>query len=212
MTNVCRKARRSLAKATAAPMMHARISLSTLTGTLGILLGFSGLINDTHAYMVKHSHHHHPIQCAFLPEDTSTPMPMLSISHGEEDCQPKQQQQLSRIGSSSTRRRLLLLDTMPNIAAALSLVTITGISSFPLAAVAAEDSTESSSLFVQRGDGFAYRFVPPAEMEAGAKPVKTHMFEINWKSPTNSKYTFGVTVDPVRIQNLKEVSYSWLVS
>lgn len=56
------------------------------------------------------------------------------------------------------------------------------------------------------GNGFAFRFVPPPGMEPGAKPVKTHLYEINWKSETTPRYTFGVTVDPVRIQSLKEVS------
>lgn len=62
---------------------------------------------------------------------------------------------------------------------------------------------------VTRGNGFAYRFVPPPEMEPGAKPVKTHLFEMNWKSPSTPKYTFGITIDPVRISSLKEVRTSW---
>lgn len=188
MTSESKKAR-SLAYANVRPMFFARVSLSTLTGTLG-MLGFSLLIKDTHAYHLVKQPHHPKQQSTFLHEDT--PVPMLSIAHKEDD-EPK----LPRICRMSRRR---LLDSLP--IAALSIAGIE-ISSFPVAAMAAEDDTES---FLQRGDGFAYRFVPPAEMEAGAKPVKTHLFEVNWKSPTNSKYTFGVTVDPVRIQNLKEVS------
>ena len=75
-----------------------------------------------------------------------------------------------------------------------------------------DDTTGSDNSFVQRGNGFAYRFVPPPEMEPGAKPVKTHLFEINWKSTTTPKYTFGITIDPVRINSLKEVSVTNSVS
>lgn len=69
----------------------------------------------------------------------------------------------------------------------------------------ATDSDKNDDENVTRGNGFAFRFVPPPEMEPGAKPVKTHLYEINWKSKTTPKYTFGITIDPVRIQTLKEV-------
>ena len=61
------------------------------------------------------------------------------------------------------------------------------------------------------GNGFAFKFVPPGGMEPGEKPVKTHLYEKNWKSSNLPKYTFGVTVDPVRIQSLQEVSFPILV-
>ena len=79
-------------------------------------------------------------------------------------------------------------------------------SSFFLGSIAfAANANADDDEFVTRGNRFAYRFVPPEEMEQGTKPVKTHLFEINWKSKTTPKYTFGITIDPVRIQNLKEV-------
>lgn len=91
--------------------------------------------------------------------------------------------------SSVSRRKAL------DITAALATGTILATTTPALA---------DDDQYVQQGNGFSFRFVPPAEFEPGAKPVKTHLFEINWKSPTVSRYQFGVTVDPVRIQNLKE--------
>ena len=66
-------------------------------------------------------------------------------------------------------------------------------------------AADEDDQYVQRGNGFAYKFVYPSDFEPGAKPVKTHLFEINWKSINTPKYTFGITIDPVRISSLKEV-------
>jgi len=96
-------------------------------------------------------------------------------------------------GSTSlSRRETLGLAVSAAAAASVSLIS-------PQIARADDDTS------IQRGNGFAYRFVPPPEMEPGSKPVKTHLFEINWKSSTTPKYTFGITIDPVRINTLKEV-------
>lgn len=126
-----------------------------------------------------------PSQQSTYPREISTLQPFLfSRNHGQAEQEIAQE---NNPGSLVSRRRVL------GITAAFATTQL-------LKALAAEDDGS----FIQRGNGFAFRFVPPPEMEAGAKPVKTHLFEINWKSQTTSKYTFGVTVDPVRIQNLKE--------
>ena len=85
---------------------------------------------------------------------------------------------------------------------AASLMAATATWSRPSRVWAAEESDDP---YVERGNGFAYRFVYPPDFEPGAKPVKTHLFEINWKSTNTPKYTFGITIDPVRINSLKEV-------
>jgi hypothetical protein len=52
---------------------------------------------------------------------------------------------------------------------------------------------------------FGYTFVPPSNFEMGNKPLKTHLDEINFNSVATKGYQFGITVDPVRINTLKEV-------
>jgi hypothetical protein len=42
-------------------------------------------------------------------------------------------------------------------------------------------------------------------MKEGAKPVKTHLDEINFNSESFARYQYGVTVDPVRISSIQEV-------
>jgi len=87
---------------------------------------------------------------------------------------------------------------------ALGVAAAVAVSTPILPAVAADQEDDQ---YVQKGNGFAYRFVYPPDFEPGGKPLKTHLFEINWKSTNLPKYTFGVTIDPVRISSLKEVSF-----
>jgi hypothetical protein len=51
-----------------------------------------------------------------------------------------------------------------------------------------------------------YAFQPPPNFEATQKPVKTHLQEVNYVSPDIKGYQYGITVDPVRINSLREVS------
>ena len=51
---------------------------------------------------------------------------------------------------------------------------------------------------------FSYTVTPPPSFEAGNKPLKTHLDEINFSPPDVRGYTVGVTVDPVRIGSIQE--------
>lgn len=51
----------------------------------------------------------------------------------------------------------------------------------------------------------SYEITIPPSMKESAKPVKTHLDEVNFLSESVKGYQYGVTVDPVRITSLKEV-------
>ena len=52
---------------------------------------------------------------------------------------------------------------------------------------------------------FSYTITPPPSFVPGNKPLKTHLDEINFSpEPAIRGYTLGITVDPVRISNIKE--------
>ena len=51
-----------------------------------------------------------------------------------------------------------------------------------------------------------YQISIPSTMNEGSKPVKTHLDEVNFVSESVKRYQYGITVDPVRISSLKEVS------
>ena len=70
-------------------------------------------------------------------------------------------------------------------------------------ALAADAASEP---FVRQGKGYGYTFVPPPGFAPGKKPVQTHLDEVNFNLEDGSapRYTYGVTVDPVRISTLAE--------
>jgi len=52
---------------------------------------------------------------------------------------------------------------------------------------------------------FSYTVTPPPTFVPGNKPLKTHLDEINFSpEPSIRGYTLGITVDPVRINSIKE--------
>jgi hypothetical protein len=52
---------------------------------------------------------------------------------------------------------------------------------------------------------FGYSITPPPTFVPSNKPLKTHLDEINFSPPSDAKgYTIGVTVDPVRINSMRE--------
>ena len=79
-------------------------------------------------------------------------------------------------------------------------VPLTGLCTPALAADAASEP------FVRQGKGYGYTFVPPPGFAPGKKPVQTHRDEVNFNLEDGSapRYTYGVTVDPVRISTLAE--------
>jgi hypothetical protein len=72
----------------------------------------------------------------------------------------------------------------------------------------ASTARAADSSYTKSTDAFSYTFTPPADCEIGNKPLKTHLEEVNFSSSTTKGYQFGVTVDPVRINSLREVSNS----
>ena len=96
------------------------------------------------------------------------------------------------------------------------IVTMTGIATMAAATVAASpftplpaqaaDEASSSSVFTRETKQFGYSVKPPSTYQQSSKPVKTHLDEINFISDTIKGCQFGITVDPVRINSLKEVS------
>ena len=61
-----------------------------------------------------------------------------------------------------------------------------------------------AQVFTRETDQFAYEFQPPDNFGAGNKPLRTHLDEINFKSETVPGYQYGITVDPVRIDSLRQ--------
>lgn len=65
-------------------------------------------------------------------------------------------------------------------------------------------SLSPANAFDRDTDKFSYSIDIPSTMKQSAKPVKTHQDEVNFGSESISRYQYGVTVDPVRINSLKE--------
>lgn len=61
-----------------------------------------------------------------------------------------------------------------------------------------------AEVFTRQTDQLSYEFQPPPNFGAGNKPLKTHLDEINFKSEDVGGYQFGITVDPVRIESLRQ--------
>lgn len=56
-----------------------------------------------------------------------------------------------------------------------------------------------------KGEFSYYTFEPPYGFNKGNKPLKTHLDEVNFYTKDGERgYQYGITVDPVRIQSLKE--------
>lgn len=62
-----------------------------------------------------------------------------------------------------------------------------------------------ANAFDRKEDKFSYTINIPTTMKQSQKPVKTHQDEINFASEDIKGYQYGITVDPVRINSLKEV-------
>ncbi len=72
---------------------------------------------------------------------------------------------------------------------------------------AAEDSfVYTRKQTVMQKKELTYQISIPSTMSEGSKPVKTHLDEVNFFSDSVKRYQYGITVDPVRISSLKEVS------
>jgi hypothetical protein len=79
----------------------------------------------------------------------------------------------------------------------LDIMVVTGAATVSAAAPA--------NAFDRQEDKFSYSINIPSTMKQSQKPVKTHQDEINFASEDVKGYQYGITVDPVRINSLKEV-------
>lgn len=93
-----------------------------------------------------------------------------------------------------------VISNLSMMAAAASLIGLGA----PKLASATDADTTASEPFVRQGKGYGYTFAPPPGFAPGKKPVQTHLDEVNFNLEGVPKYTYGVTVDPVRIGSLKE--------
>ena len=73
-----------------------------------------------------------------------------------------------------------------------------------LIGLGAPEFASAAEPFVRQGKEYGYTFAPPPGFAPGKKPVQTHLDEVNFNLEGVAKYTYGVTVDPVRINSLKE--------
>jgi hypothetical protein len=71
--------------------------------------------------------------------------------------------------------------------------------------VAMAGFTSPANAFDRQTEKFSYSINIPASANQSQKPLKTHQDEINFKSEAMRGYQYGITVDPVRINSLKEV-------
>ena len=69
-------------------------------------------------------------------------------------------------------------------------------------------ATDDLIMYSQQTNNFAYSIGIPSDLKRTQKPVKTHLDEINFLSEGVKGYQYGITVDPVRINSLKDVSVS----
>ena len=106
----------------------------------------------------------------------------------------KQQQQATATATDSVKRRQVLQQVLGTAA------VILGTNSVP---AYAEDT---ATVFSRQTATYQYQITTPPTFEQSQKPVKTHLDEINFVSSQVKGYQYGITVDPVRIDSLKEVS------
>lgn len=89
-------------------------------------------------------------------------------------------------------------------AACLSTGAVATSAASPAFAVDTSASDTTSSLFNRVGKGYEYNFQPPTGFKQSNKPLKTHLDEINFSLEGVRGYQYGITVDPVRIESLKQ--------
>lgn len=64
--------------------------------------------------------------------------------------------------------------------------------------------SHADETFTRQTKDFSYVFTPPPNFTESKKPLPTHLDEVNFISSDTKGYQFGITVDPVRIQSLRE--------
>lgn len=85
-----------------------------------------------------------------------------------------------------------------------SMMTRRDLGSVALLTILLPPNPAAAQVFTRETDQFAYEFQPPENFGAGNKPLRTHLDEINFKSESVAGYQYGITVDPVRIESLRQ--------
>lgn len=138
-------------------------------------------------------------------------LPESSISSANLDrsnlCSKRMVKPRSALHEDSSRRSWLEQVTMSTVSLA---AILTGWSAVPKSW--ADEGVTSSGVeeFVRQGPDYGYAIRFPEAFEQTQKPLKTHLDEINFISPTVKGYQVGITVDPVRINSLREVRSVYL--
>mmetsp|Transcript_28245 Transcript_28245/g.34893 ORF Transcript_28245/g.34893 Transcript_28245/m.34893 type:complete len:275 (-) Transcript_28245:94-918(-) len=101
-------------------------------------------------------------------------------------------------------RRTFFFKSSAILATATGTASTSTILSFPTASQAEEMNDSSTFKRTNSKLKFGYEFYPPTSVITTTnKPLQTHLDEINL--PTAIKgYTYGITVDPIRITSLRE--------
>ena len=90
----------------------------------------------------------------------------------------------------------------------MATVTVGTVAATTAPALAADVAEESADgVFTRETKQFGYTVKSPSTYKQTAKPVKTHLDEINFISESIKSCQFGITIDPVRINSLKEVRW-----
>lgn len=110
------------------------------------------------------------------------------------------QLKLQRQCSNESSDRRSFIDTLVGGAVATTAATVSSL------LLPSSSYAEESQSFKRTNTklNFGYEFLPPPSViKTSNKPLQTHLDEINL--PTDTKgYTYGVTVDPIRLKSLKE--------
>ncbi|KAL3826445.1 hypothetical protein ACHAXA_011254 [Cyclostephanos tholiformis] len=97
----------------------------------------------------------------------------------------------------------VVVDEMPSSSSSLSSSSSSSLSS--------RSSSSTSEPYVRTSrspDGkfnYGYTVTPPTNFVASNKPLRTHLDEVNFVDPNGRRgYTIGITIDPVRIDNIRQ--------
>ena len=130
---------------------------------------------------------------------TSQGRVLMSFTHDGED----------KVESVAVPRQEARRDALQRVfsmmMATATIGTATATTAPALAADVAEESADG--VFTRETKQFGYTVKSPSTYKQTAKPVKTHLDEINFISESIKSCQFGITIDPVRINSLKEVRW-----
>lgn len=111
---------------------------------------------------------------------------------------------------SSYDRRFVLRSIAVAAAAPCTPTSICAASPDPERVLGPTDR-DNKNFTIRQGKDYGYIFHAPSNFRLTRKPIQTHLDELNWEplaqdGPVESKssITYGITVDPVRINSLTE--------